>query len=412
MESLTSHSEFFKDSVLCKSEPTEDEKNTILFCMEKAYDVVRCDMINWFSYKNFRAVLGLLEKSSSPGYGFSRDSPTIGEWLGFDGVDYNENRVSILWSRVLFLYNEPNIDALWKVFIKREPHKITKMNSKRWRLIQCCPLDVQVLWHLVFAKQNEMEIVHVLEIPSVQGFVLPYGGWKLHFNQWQDQKLFYGSDKTAWDWTVKEWMIELDLEFRQRLITTDDDWREQATKLYNNAFYDTRLILSNGDIYQQDYPGVMKSGCVNTISTNGHCQVMLHILYSIRKGISIMPLPKVVGDDTLQDEEHAVDVELYESFGVKIKSVSDTLEFLGRQWDSSGPRPMYLSKHLFAICYKKEQYVGEILDAYLREYVNTEEFEFWCKLVKELGFGGFVHSKSYYKFWMDNPMAKLVKDLC
>lgn len=269
-----------------------------------------------------------------------------------------------------------------------------------------CPLDLQVLWHMVFARQNHIIVEKALELPSAQGMIIPFGQWRYHYNKWVQQGLTYGSDKSAWDWTVSEWMLELDLAFRNRIIHTDNDWLKQATKLYNNAFGNTIIQLSDGRRFRQLYPGVMKSGCVNTISTNSHGQVMLHILYSLRKGIRVEPMLVAVGDDTLQDELHADDVDLYESFGVKIKSVSTTLEFLGREWTDIGMVPMYTSKHLFSLLYKSDQYIPEILDAYAREYVNSDEmFDFWAKLAHELGVGSKVYSRDYYKYWLNNPDA-------
>lgn len=273
-----------------------------------------------------------------------------------------------------------------------------------------CPLDLQVLWHMVFARQNHEEIVHALSIPSAQGMVIPYGGWRSHVNKWKDKSLYYGSDKSAWDWTVPGWVFELDLRFRHRMINTDDDWLPQAKKLYQNAFGNTLIQLSDGGRFRQMYPGIMKSGCVNTISTNSHGQVMLHILYSLRKGISVEPMLVAVGDDTLQAEQHAEDVSLYESFGVKIKTVTPTLEFLGREWREVGMIPMYTSKHLFSLLYKPDEHIPEILDAYAREYVNAPEyFDFWVALARELGCLSSIHSREYYKFWLDHPDARFDK---
>ncbi|APG75784.1 hypothetical protein 2 [Hubei sobemo-like virus 42] len=379
----------------------------ILYVMEQLYESVRVDHYNWFCYDNFLKVVRCLEFSSSPGYGFSRTAPTIGGWLKFDGMNFDPQRLSELWHMVNVCYREPKLFSYWKVFIKREPHKTSKMENKRWRLIQCCPLDVQVLWHMLFAKSNELEANESMSIPSVQGMVLPFGGWKEHYNRWMKNKLFFGSDKTAWDWTASEWMIELDLELRRRLIHTDDDWITQAAKVYENAFYDAHLILGDGRIYRQMYPGIIKSGCVNTISINSRCQVMLHLLYSFRKGISPYPMVVAVGDDTLQAEEHAVDKQMYERFGVVIKSVSETLEFLGREWNDDGPRPMYVSKHIFSLCYKNIELTPQILDALMREYVNEDSmFNFLTILTRELGFSSNVHSRDYYKYWMDNPDAQ------
>lgn len=393
-----------------KERPSVEEEDFVLYVMESYYSPVILEHYNWFTYENYLSVLDILEMSSSPGIGFSKEAPTIGDWLKFDGINYDRYQVAELWSRVRYLYEMEEIDSIWKTFIKVEPHKVSKMETKRWRLIMACPLDCQVLWHMVFAKQNHLEVIHALEIPSAQGITIPYGGWRLHYQQWNERKLLCGSDKSAWDWTVSGWMLDLDLRFRQRIIHTDDDWLVTARKLYKNAFGNTLIQLSDGRRFRQMHPGVMKSGCVNTISTNSHAQVFLHILYSLRKGISIEPMLVAVGDDTLQAEEHIQDLELYESFGVKIKTVSTTLEFVGREWSDEGMMPMYTSKHLFSIMYKSDDLIPEILDAYAREYVNIPEyFQFWYELARVLGYPSSVHSRAYYKYWLDNPDAKFGK---
>lgn len=378
--------------------------------MESYYSKIITEHYGWFTYDNFLKVLDILEMSSSPGLGFLREAPTIGDWLKFDGFKYDPERVQELWARVCYLYNMEELDSIWRVFIKVEPHKVSKMETHRWRLIMACPLDCQVLWHMVFAKQNHLEVVNSVELPSAQGITIPYGDWKLHYAKWCNNNIICGADKTAWDWTVAPWMIDLDLRFRQRIIHTDDDWTMTASKLYRNAFGNAVIQLSDGRRFRQLYPGIMKSGCVNTISTNSHAQVMLHILYSIRKGISVEPMLVAVGDDTLQSEQHIEDLELYESFGVKIKTVSTTLEFVGREWSNEGMMPMYTSKHLFSIMYKVDNIIPEILDAYAREYVNVPEFfQFWQELASILGHTSAVHSRAYYKFWLDHPDARFGK---
>nr|UGO57359.1 MAG: hypothetical protein 1 [Riboviria sp.] len=375
--------------------------------MEKLYESVRVTHYDWATYENFLFCLDMLEHSSSPGFPYNQDNPTIGGWLGYDGLMYDPERVQLLWFAVQRLIEEEEIDALWRVFIKKEPHKLTKAENNRWRLIMCCPLDVQVLWQMLFSKMNNREIQQAIEIPSIQGMRIPYGGWKLYYRKWVRDGTTMGADMTAWDWTFRDWMLELDLELRRRLTTTDNDWYTQAQKLYRNAFQDCKLLLSSGRVFQQVQPGLMKSGCVNTISSNSHAQVMLHILYSIRKGISVEPMVFAVGDDTLKHPMHLEDLSMYERFGVKIKTVSETLEFLGREWNEEGMRPMYTSKHLFKLMTQKDDLLPETLDSYLREYVNAPlEYDLLEKLVRELSLESKVHSREYYKFWLDNPLAE------
>jgi hypothetical protein len=378
-----------------------------LYVMEHLYESCVVEHWDWKSYDNFLVAIDQLEKSSSPGYPFNRAAPTIGEWLEFNGMTYNPIQVRVLWHAVNVLMDLDTIDCFWRCFIKKEPHNMTKKTSKRWRLISCCPLDVQVLWQMVFAKQNNAEIVGALDIPSIQGMRVPFGGWKLFYQKWIELGTTTSADMTAWDWTMSDWMLDLDLELRRRLIRTDDDWHKQALKLYQNAFVDCKLLLSNGRVFKQDYPGIMKSGCVNTISTNSHGQVMLHILYSLRKNISVAPVCFAVGDDTLRHPKHMEDPAFFEQFGCRIKTVSDTLEFLGREWVDEGMKPMYTSKHLFKLMTQSDDLIEETLDAYLREYVNTTtEYDFLYSLARALGLESKVHSREYYKFWLDNPLAE------
>lgn len=408
-ESLQSHVQYFERSS-SSYQPTEDEFQFILHAMEHYYEPARVEVGNWSSYDNYIKSLYLLEFTSSPGYPYNKSQPTIGQWLGFNGITFDEERVRFLWAQVQQLMLDEEIDCYWRCFIKKEPHKRNKVESKRWRIIQCCPLDVQVLWQMLFSKLNDAEIVQSLSIPSAQGICLPYGGWKSYYYKWLSTGTTVGADKTAWDWTVQEWMIRLDLELRQRLSNGDAEWKRQAQKMYQNAFYNCKILLSNGMVYRQVKPGVMKSGSVNTISTNSHCQVMLHILYCLKKGVSLDPMVVAVGDDTLNHPIHVQDIPLLESFGVIIKTISaDTLEFVGREWDKNGPRAMYSSKHLFALATQKDEFIPQTLDSYMREYVNTDmEYQFLLELAKELSLLGSVRSREYYKFWLDNPLARYI----
>nr|QQO81443.1 RNA-dependent RNA polymerase [Soybean thrips sobemo-like virus 10] len=406
LESLNAHSQYFKQT-FASYQPSDDEYNWILYVMEDYYKEIHTSCEGWDSYENFLTCLHLLEMTSSPGYPYNKDQPTIGKWLGFNGLLFDEDRVALLWSSVQTLMQDEEVDCLWRVFIKKEPHKLDKVANKRWRIIQCCPLHVQVLWQMLFARQNDSEIRAAMTLPSVQGMRIPYGGWKYYYNKWIRNGTIMGADKKAWDWTVQEWMIRLDLDLRIRLTNGNEKWIKQANKLYRNAFYDCKILLTNGMILQQVKPGVMKSGCVNTISTNSHCQVMLHLLYCYKKNINYIPMVVAVGDDTLNHPKHLEDIPLMESFGVIIKSVSDTLEFLGREWDEKGPRAMYTSKHLFRLATQEDDLVAETLDAYLREYVNCDkEYNFLIQLAMELSLISKVQSRSSYKFWLDNPLAE------
>lgn len=414
LDSLTVHSHFFQHSYN-SSKPSDDELDAIFYMASNIFQPIHMECPNWYSYENYFKVVRSLDFTSTPGYPFTSEASTIGDWFGFNGFSFDPLRLSFMWQLVSRMLDDLlagidfQEDLFWRVFIKQEPHKKSKSESRRWRLIMAPPLNLQIVWQMIFAQQNAKEVEMAYELPCQQGMVIPYGGWKKFYDFWKTRDLTWGSDKSAWDWTCPWWALKLDLELRGALITADNNWQIVASALYKNAFIDCKLMLSNGAVYQQQFPGVMKSGCVNTISTNSHCQVFLHILYSIRKGISVEPLLVCVGDDTLQSRVHAEDVQVYESFGVIIKTVTEGMEFLGRQWSDTGPRPMYTGKHVSNLLVTKDENLPQVFQSYLMEYcVSDDEYIFFSEIAYILGCKSNIKTRRFYQTWLNNPLFRVL----
>lgn len=387
-------------------EPPSEWKEAILYNMEEVYRECVVDVTDTLNYKDFERCVRGLDNTSSPGYPFMFEATTIGEWLGFNGFSYNATQICKLWIMVEDILNGASLDdVLWRCFIKQEPHKKSKIEARRYRLIMCPPLHLQVVWQMVFGLQNSLEVDNAYTLPSQQGLSLPYGRWKLFYDQWRLNGLTSGTDATAWDWNLPGWMIQLDLEFRKRLVRGSTHlWETLADKLYENAFRDCKIIFSSGKVLQQLHWGVMKSGCVNTISSNSHCGVFYHYIYCFEKNVDIYPLPKVVGDDKLQHPIHCDDIAVYEKYGMKIKSVSSTMEFVGHEFRETGPAPMYMLKHIYNLLYQDENLIVDVLDSYKRLYANYEYgFDFWTKVSKELDLSVSLLSDNYYKRWYNSP---------
>lgn len=368
------------------------------------------DIDGFDTYNNYKNVLKQLDNTSSPGYPYMMENVTIGEWLGFNGLTYDSVKVERLWHDVMDLLLDLDFSrVIWRCFIKQEPHKNHKMISKRYRLIMCPPLNVQVMWQMLFSKQNAIEIDKAYLLPSQQGLSLPFGRWQLFYDQWKSQGVTNGTDAVAWDWTLPGWMIRMDLDFRIRMVRGGDTvkWENAALKLYQDAFRDCKVIFSSGRIFQQLNWGIMKSGCVNTISSNSHCGLIYHLIYCLEKNVPCMPLPKCVGDDQLQHALHLEDIQVYEKYGKIIKSISSTIEFVGHEFHDTGPRPMYMLKHVYNLLHQKEDLIPEVLNSYLRLYANYKEgFDFWMEVALRLNLGGSIASERYYKRWYNNPDAE------
>lgn len=343
-----------------------------------------------------------LEWKSSPGWPYMKEAPTIGDWLDFNGVHCDELKLQRLWYDVGKVL-EDSFETVLRAFIKQEPHKVTKLVEGRERLIMSTPLPVQVVWVMMFSSLNNLESDKVWQIPGKQGMTLYGGAWKLYHRNWVRRGLTYGLDKSGWDWTAPHWSLKLDLELRRRLGRGSriSEWYEIASRLYRNVFENPLIVFSNGLVLRQVVPGIMKSGLYNTISTNGHCQLFVHIAVCLRAGISIYPLPDTLGDDTLQHERHTHDLDLYRDFGVQIKAVSETIEFAGHNFTEFGPIPNYFMKHLVKARTVPDDGLVEYLDSMARMYVHEREiFDFWDQLAHRLGHSLPLSYESY-KHWYD-----------
>lgn len=372
--------------------------------MEKAYKPCIWDLPDdYLSFERFYDVIRRLDRTSSPGFPYMLEAPTIGEWLGWDGVWYSEQQISRLWFDVSNVM-DMNVEIVLRLFIKSEPHKMEKVKEGRWRLIMASPLSFQVVWHMLFSYMNDLEIEHSYSIPSQQGFVPVKGGWIQYLQLWQQRGYDTGLDKRAWDWNVPGWLLDLDLTFRYRMGRGSkmDEWMKLARWLYDEMFVHPKIVTSSGVMLRQKYPGIMKSGCVNTISTNSHMQIMVHIFACLDQGVGIYPLPVACGDDTLQRKDQAVDVDCYARYGAIVKSASEGLEFVGHEFLMTGPVPLYFSKHLEKAKYVSDLELPQYLDSMARMYCHAGVlFEFWSALARELGCSDAMMSQHAYCWWYD-----------
>lgn len=350
-----------------------------------------------------RAVLRL-DMTSSPGYPYSYEATTNGQWLKWNGVFCDPIQLERLWYDVKLVLSDQWQHVL-KTFIKQEPHKKSKVDEKRWRLIMASSLCVQLAWHMLFDDLNDKEIEKSYIIPPQQGIVLPSGGWRLYYDSWKQRGLSHGVDKSAWDWTAPFWAIMLDLDLRFRLLrgSRKKEWLLVAKILYRHMFEDPCILTSNGCLYRQIVPGIMKSGCVSTISINGHCQLFLHIASCLEAGISIFPFPRCCGDDTINHQKHCHLSPYYARFGVIVKSVSNDIEFVGHRFDIDGPKPLYVDKHIKRLLYVPDDILPGFLDSMSRMYVKSSLFGFWESLANDL-VGGLPLSHKAINYWYDHAV--------
>lgn len=375
----------------------------VLAIVEDAYAPTKMEIPpDFMSYDSFLRAVKRLENSSSPGLPYSTRGTTIGDVLKFDGVWYDHIRLLELWHDVQVLIKGSFDEVLYSVVIKEEPHKQSKVDQNRWRLIIVSPLHVQIYWHMCFDFMNDKHIEQSYFIPSQQGLKLNSGGWRDYRTQWVGRGYDVGLDKSSWDWTVPAWKIEAVFELKKRMVfgARQEEWEHLAWKAYRSLYFDCVLVLSSGNMYRQVVPGVMKSGCVCTITDNSLMQVIDHVYVCLLAGLDFQPLPVACGDDTLQCASQVADISYYSALGVVVKSASAGLEFVGQEFLASGPFPLYLEKHLYKLPYSTEV-LDEYLDAMMRMYCYTPLFDLWYEIAKHLGRLHCVRSRAYYLAWYD-----------
>lgn len=371
--------------------------------MERAYAKARWELPDdYLTYQGFERAVRTLDMTSSPGIPYMREATTNGDWLKWNGFEACPLQMKRLWFDVQQVLEGEAGPLLIRTFIKQEPHKNSKIEEKRWRLIMASPLCEQVAWVMLFMYHNNKEIDNAYFIPSQHGIKLTGGNWKRYRAQWNSLGLEFGLDKSAWDWTMPYWAIKAELEFRRRMGRGQHlgQWTELASMLYDRMFQNPILVTSEGHMYRQIVPGVMKSGCYNTISINGHGQSMIHCIVCYDLGIGVEPMCRSCGDDTLSARKHVTDVKAYAKYGVKIKSASEALEFVGHEFTESGPHPMYMVKHMKKVQYIQEKDAAQYFDSMARMYIHTRYYWFWESLAARCGYA-LPLSREAYLHWYD-----------
>lgn len=384
----------------------EDEIRLARASMEEAYKGCPAAPVEWRSKERFRKLINDLDMTSSPGYPYLREAPTIGKWLKNDGLgNYDEIQVERLWldvNRVL----AGDYEHLFRVFVKDEPHKLTKVQQGKWRLIVASSLPVQMVWRMCFAHQNDWLNAHPYTTPSAHGLVFCYGGWRRFKQHCKTKGLKFSRDLSAWDLNAPGWVFRVIREVRKS-FGGPDDWARTIDMLYEDAYAKSKLIFSNGLVIQQQFDGFMKSGLFNTISDNSLGMVAMHVVASFRARLPVGTI-WATGDDVLQEHYSDEYQKALEELGCVVKEVEQSLTFMGTNFDGQ-PRPMYFSKHVVNFWTQRE-HREETLDSYARLYCYQDrEFRFWVATAAAMGYS--LRSQSYYQYWYSSPMARWMSTL-
>lgn len=218
-----------------------------------------------------------------------------------------------------------------RTFVKGEPHKQSKLDEGRYRLIMSVSLVDQLVARVLFQKQNKREIALWRVLPSKPGFGLSTDGQVREFVETLAESVgvspheltsnfpryLIPTDCSGFDWSVADWMLHDDMEVRNRLTLSNNALTRRLRAAWLKCVSNSVLCLSDGTLLAQRIPGVQKSGSYNTSSTNSRIRVMAAFHAGASWAIAM-------GDDAL--EAANTNLEVYKDLGFKVE-VSGQLEF-------------------------------------------------------------------------------------
>lgn len=305
--------------------------------------------------------------NSSPGYPYMTQYTSNALFFGYVDGKCDEGRMWAIYRMVIERLRARDCDPI-RLFVKPEPHKESKRLKRSWRLISSVSVVDQIIDHLLFGEFNQqIQDNHVYQVPQI-GWAPVKQGWMHMPTQG------VAMDKSGWDWTVLPWLPEIVLELRESLcLNLTKEWRDLASWRYQCLFGNPLMVTSGGHLLLQRQPGVMKSGCVNTIVDNSIMQDILNKVVECRTGL-FSSWMMTMGDDTLQSAPQ--DVEGYVAELRKycvVKDVTFGVEFAGFRFYLDRIEPLYTAKHCYTLLHLDPALAEETAAAYALLYHRSRK---------------------------------------
>lgn len=324
---------------------------------------------DFLTYQHFeRAVLENVDANSSPGWPLCQTFPTNKRLFGFDSEhNPNSEQMQLVWAMVRDRIENSYSDFI-RVFIKPEPHKISKIESGKLRLISSVSVVDSIIDHMLFDPMNDKIVEHHAQISTQVGWSQYSGGW---LSMPLDG---VAMDKSSWDWTVASWLLEVILQVRINLCKNiSQDWIRLAKFRYRELFGSPIFVTSAGLLFRQTVEGIMKSGCVNTITDNSLMQELLHLTVCLKTDEEVGWL-KTMGDDTYQ--KRPKDLKKYCQALSKyciLKQVLLKPEFAGCSFGTDSVEPAYFGKHCFQLLHVEDKNAAETAFSYALFYHKSRK---------------------------------------
>lgn len=219
-----------------------------------------------------------------------------------------------------------------RVFVKNEPHKISKIKEGRVRLIMSVSLVDKMIEMLISRHLCKLEIQNWRDIPSKPG---------IGFSE-QDNRSVYEdvtfspfemmyADVSGWDMSVKDWMIRDEADVIVKLCDNPSPVWEHLLRMKAILESESIFQFSDGELVVTNFKGIVNSGKQRTSRGNSFIRVRLADLVGSRKTLA-------AGDDTVESKAEDA-YNKYASFGITLKEyepVTDSFEFCSHKYTPTG----------------------------------------------------------------------------
>jgi hypothetical protein len=222
-------------------------------------------------------------------------------------------------------------DAI-RMFIKNEPYNTTKASMRRWRLIWSLSFVDQMVERILHDSLNKHEIEHTMgnDLPSMPGQNLNLSA---HYQMYRKLNLAAedatGSDVSAWDINVTWEELLAEAWCRINLTGATGQLRNA---ILNHAYVSalSLIVFSDGTVYAQDEPGIMKSGRYCTSSSNSR----IRFVAALRIGAA---WARTMGDDAIESwvdnaTEKYLEIGKICKIYQKRENLEEPLEFCSNLW--------------------------------------------------------------------------------
>lgn len=377
--------------------PSDYQRREILALLEQQYKPAAWSIPEDFlEYSHFCRVVEKLDFTSSPGYPYLMRASSNSVFFQRKGDVVPEHRLREVWELVKMRMSDRSSDPI-RLFIKPEPHKQSKLDGKKYRLISSVSVVDQLIDAMLFGEFNNAVIDNCIQVPCKGGWSPLCGGWKM-----VPASGTMSLDKSGWDWSAQYWLFELELQLRTRLCTNlTADWLELACWRYRELFYSPRFITSGGLLLRQKNPGVMKSGCYNTLVSNSIMQSLIHL--RVCQELDIRPgWIWTLGDDTLQSlipkPERGRYLESCAQY-CHVKHCVEGAEFAGMRFHGMRVEPLYKGKHSYQLLHMDQKYASEIADSYRLLYHRSRRGPILDTLLTGIGRATAEERDSVWDLW-------------